>query len=89
MKLSKYARKIKGRRICIKKIQYGTRDIAWKFSFQLFKKLGNFQTPYSCRHCGFFHLTAKQATQASDVFVEGLADWFSVPLEDFKKILHE
>jgi len=89
MVLSKYAKKKRGQLICRKKLQYNTRGSAWNASLYYFTTYGFFNTTYRCRHCKLFHLTSKHIGTVPPSYLEGLADWFGIPVEDFKVIIYE
>lgn len=64
---------------CKSKIGYKTRHSAWESSLYYFKTLGTYGTPYKCRHCKKFHLTAKYATPIpSKQFISGFNKWFGI-----------
>jgi hypothetical protein len=80
-------KKVVGYYTCLNKIQYKTLRSAWKASFYYFTTRGNYHTPYSCRYCKKFHLTSKIFLPTSEEFIKNLANWFKIPLKEFKQIL--
>ncbi len=89
MKLSKYAKKQLKKRICNKKVQYNTKNQAVRASVYFFTKFGNYGSPYECKYCRYFHLTSKYPTQATNKFIDELAEWFGLPKSQMYKIVYE
>lgn len=44
---------------CGRKVRYGTEDIAVSVAATRFKRGAGIMRPYSCIHCGGWHLTSK------------------------------
>lgn len=67
--------------VCLKKVKYSNKEKAWKFSLYYFTQYGDYGEPYECPECSKFHLTTKRSSfSPSKQFVEGLEEWFGVPL---------
>lgn len=66
-----------GKDICRQKKSYPKRKKAWMASLYYFTQLGHYQTPYKCKYCLKFHLTAKAAQPTpSQEFIEGFNKWY-------------
>lgn len=62
---------------CQNKAIFRTREMAWKKSLHYFIQFGEYQTPYQCKYCPYFHLTAKRAVyEPSKYFVKYFNRWY-------------